>query len=253
MTTNNESVNRRAPGGVAGIRNVQICYEALARTQKRHAALPGISAFYGPSGWGKSLAATQIAVRLRAHYIQVLSTWQRKTFMQKLLKEMGIVPARTVADMVDQASEELHRSQRPLIVDEFDHMVTNGKVELVRDIYETSRATILLIGEEMLPKKLEKWERFHGRVLHWMPALPVNLDDARLLVPIYSPLVTVADEVLEDLIRTVRGSTRRVGNNLTYLQQVALENGCPAIDLAAWRRLAPNGWITGDSPKPRAY
>nr|WP_249123784.1 ATP-binding protein [Pseudomonas aeruginosa] len=71
--------------------------------------------------------------------------------------------------MADQIAEELAASGRPLIIDEMDHLVAAGQVELIRDLYESSQASILLIGEEMLPTKLKKYERFHGRVLSWVP------------------------------------------------------------------------------------
>lgn len=251
MTIQPDSVNAPAQGGIAQIRNVQVCFEAIARTQKRHEYLPGLSVFYGPSGYGKSLAANHMAVRCRAYYLQAKSTWSKKHFLEMLLREMSLAPASTIPRMVDQASAELAKSGRPLIVDEFDYMVTDAKVELVRDIYESSQGTVLLIGEEQLPKKLERWERFHGRVLHWMPALPTDLDDARLLVPVYSPRVKVSDDLLEALIQAVRGSTRRVANNLQVVQQKCLEAGTPSIDLASWRKLQPAGFITGESPKPR--
>ncbi|WP_207214001.1 hypothetical protein [Solidesulfovibrio carbinolicus] len=57
---------------------------------------------------------------------------------------------------------------RPLIIDEMDHVVERNAVELVRDLYEASRAAILLIGEKALPGKLAQWERFHGRILDWV-------------------------------------------------------------------------------------
>lgn len=253
MTTTPDFVNAGTLGGIAQIRNVQVCYEAIARTQKRHEYLPGLSVFYGPSGYGKSMAANHMAVRCRAFYLQAKSTWTKKHFLEMLLREMSLAPAATVSRMVDQAAAELAKSGRPLIVDEFDHMVTDAKVELVRDIYESSQGTVLLIGEEMLPKKLERWERFHGRVLHWMPAMPTDLQDARLLVPVYSPRVAVGDDVLEALIQAVRGSTRRVANNLQVVQQKCLEAGLPSVDLGAWKKLQPGGFITGESPKPRVY
>jgi hypothetical protein len=71
--------------------------------------------------------------------------------------------------MMELATSELAKSGRPLIIDEFDHLMKGDKVELIRDLYEGSQGTFLIIGEEMLARKLEKWERFHGRILNWVP------------------------------------------------------------------------------------
>lgn len=57
--------------------------------------------------------------------------------------------------MMDQIGEELSLSQRPLIIDEADFLVQKRMIEVVRDIYESSQATIILIGEEAMPVKLQ--------------------------------------------------------------------------------------------------
>lgn len=248
-----KSAVKSAAGGIAQIANVAQCYQAIARTEQRHALLPGIAAFYGHSGWGKSVAAAYVANKTRAYYVQAKSTYTKKAFLQAVLKEMSIAPAPTLSEMLDQAAGELGKSRRPLIVDEFDFLVTGGKVELVRDLFEGSQGTILIIGEELLPRKLEKWERFHGRVLNWVQALPASVDDAEKLVPIYSPNVVIDVPVLEQLVATVRGSTRRVATNLEMLHEMAMSEGWDSVDLARFKRLLPNGFVTGESPKPRSF
>ncbi|MCG9087420.1 AAA family ATPase, partial [Laribacter hongkongensis] len=91
---------------------------------------------------------------------------------------MSIKPCGTIPALLDQICEQLAASQRPLIIDEFDFALrSDSMVELVRDIYEGSQGTILLIGEEQLPQRLKRWERFHSRVMAWIPALPVSLED----------------------------------------------------------------------------
>ena len=85
---------------------------------------------------------------------------EQKTLWKKICFEMGLPPARTAAGCLDVICEQLAASQRPLILDEADYLVTHkGLVELVRDIYEGSQAPLMLVGEEMLPTKLKKFER----------------------------------------------------------------------------------------------
>lgn len=240
-------------GGIAKIANVAQCYEAIQRTQDRNSMLPGFAVFYGPSGFGKSVAANYVANKTGAYYVQAKSTHNKKAFLQAVLREMSIFAENTMAAMADQIATELAKSGKPLIIDEFDHLVTGSKVEMIRDIYESSQGTILCIGEENLPKKLEKSERFHGRVLNWVPALPATEDDARLLCPIYSPNVHIDQAVLERLVATVRGSTRRVATNLEMLHELAMEDGLDQVSLTEFKRLLPAGFLTGESPKPRSF
>lgn len=204
------TVNPHIIGGIAQIANVALCHEAIKRTKNRTQSLPGLAAFYAPSGFGKSISANFVATRHNAYYVQAKSSDSKKSFANSILNEMRIPAQRTLHQMIDQISTELAQSGKPLIIDEFDHLVEGSKVELVRDIYEGSQGTILIIGEELLPTKLERWERFHARIMNWIPALPASPEDAALLAQIYAPNITVDSAVLEELVSIVRGSTRRV-------------------------------------------
>ena len=238
---------------IAQIRNISQCYEAVKRTMERNPLLPGISAFYGPSGFGKSTAANYVATKTNAFYVQVKSTYTKKAFLQALLREMSIPYPATLSEMMELATSELAKTGRPLIIDEFDHLMKGDKVELIRDLYEGSQGTFLIIGEEMLARKLEKWERFHGRILNWVPALPADLNDVMLLASIYAPQLQIDEPVLEQLLGQVRGSTRRVSTNLEMLNEKALEAGTPHITKHVLKELLLDGFVTGESPKPRSF
>lgn len=239
--------------GVAQVTNVAVCYEAIERIQSRHPSLPGIGVFYGRSGDGKSSAASYIANKLNAYYVQATSIGTKKSFLESVLREMTIPAAKTASEMLGQIAEELAKSGRPLIIDEADHLAKGNKIEMVRDIYESSQGTILIIGEEMLPKKLERWERFHGRVHSWVPAQPATPNDAALLAKVYAPKVAIDEQVLVQLVGAVRGSTRRTCTNLEMLGQRALECGMRQVGMADIEQLLPQGFITGQSPKPRSF
>ncbi|BAK76462.1 DNA transposition protein [Pseudogulbenkiania sp. NH8B] len=239
------SVNRIAP--IANLDLVAVVMEKLVHRQD---GLPGLAVYYGPSGWGKTTATVAVANRSRAYYVQMRSSWTRKDLLEKILFEMGIKPAGRTTLLLDQICEQLAASRRPLILDEFDYAADkHAMVELVRDIYEGSQSSLLLVGEELLPNKLKKYERFHGRVLSWVPAAPVNLDDVRKLAAIYCPEVALADDLLNHLVALSHGSVRRVSVNLVNVHDAALIEGWDSVDRAQWGERA---LYTGDAPKRRA-
>ncbi|MDR1397206.1 MAG: ATP-binding protein [Desulfarculales bacterium] len=220
--------------GTAPLANVSLCLNALQRAISRPSHLPGLVCLYGPSGLGKTTSATYAANRHRAYYVEAKSVWTKKALVQAILKEMGIVPNSTVASMVDQIAEQLALSGRPLIVDEMDHIVERNNVELIRDIYEGSGNAILIIGEEQLPHKLSRWERFHGRVLDWIPAQFATFADAIALRKLYCPKVEIADDLLKRVLEISRGSVRRICVNLELIQENALSQGINCMDLSGW-------------------
>lgn len=237
--------------GIAKIGNIGQCQTALERAMHRSANLPGLVCFYGPSGWGKSLSSNYLCNTKRGYYIQVKSIWSKKVLLQKILGEMGIKPSQNTGEMLDQVCDQLSASGRPLVIDEMDHLVEKKSVELVRDIYEGSQAPILIIGEEELPQKLKKFERFHGRILSFIPALPVTLEDARLLSACYAPNITCADDLLGKLVKDSHGSVRRVCVNLDHVREEASVYGVNEVDLG-WCEKNGIRFYSGDAPKRRA-
>jgi hypothetical protein len=232
---------------VANINNLDLVRIAAERLASRNTALPGIACLFGPAGYGKTTATLAVANENRSYFVAMRSAWGRKTFLEKILIEMAIKPAGTIPALLDQVCAQLAASNRMLIIDEFDYATQRDSlVELVRDIYEGSQATILIIGEEMLPQKLKKWERFHSRVLSWIPAQPVSINDARALAPIYCPDAAVGDDMLDHLVKLSGGSVRRVSVNLANIADVAATEGWSCVNLMDW---AKRPLYTGDAPR----
>jgi len=229
MTQETPIVNNIAP-----LTNVALCADVLAQAIGRPGSLPGLVSFYGPSGYGKSFAAAYAANLYNAYHVACKGSWTRKAFLDNVLKEMGIKAARTISDMADQVAEQLSLSNRPLIIDEFDYMVKKGYEEIVRDVYEGSNAAILLIGEELLETNLAANERFHNRVLKWVPAQPANHNDAELLKRLYAPEIVIGDDLLKKIMKAIKGCTRRLCINLYNVQSFAVNRGLSHVSLSEW-------------------
>lgn len=239
---NNSSTNNGRHQTIAPLKNVTLCTLALERAIGRAQHLPGIVEFHGPSGFGKTFAACYAMNEYNAVYIEAKSTWTRKAILLAIARELGIVPGHTMYEITEQVSERLALSGRPLIVDEMDHIVNQGAVEVIRDIYEGSHTPVLLIGEESLPRKLQKWERFHGRILDFMAAQPADAEDARILADFYCHRVELKDDLLTSLAKAAAGSIRRLCVNLSLIEETALGSGKKVVDLGAWTAFKKGFW-----------
>ena len=233
---------------VAALGNVALATSTLLRATNAPEHLPRIVVFSGPSGFGKSYAASYLSTRYHAYYIECKSTWTRKVVLEQILRRMGIAAEGTTNSMLEQVCEQLAVSGRPLIVDEMDYLVDKKAVEIIRDIYEGSQAPIMLIGEELLPKKLKRWERFHGRILDWAAAQPADLDDAATLAEFYCHQIPVDDEAVSIIQKRSSGSVRRICVNLEMAQEEAMKAGHSRITAEFLRALK---LYTGEAPARR--
>ena len=239
---------RQLYNSVAPLRNVAALVALIDRVSSRALGLPGMACFYGPSGYGKSTAAVYAENRFQAFQVQVKSAWSKKKFCEAILAEMSLRPARTIGDMIDQISERLAVTGVPLLIDEADHLVSRKMIELVRDIYEGSQAPVILIGEELLPQKLQEWERVHGRMLAWVGADPASMDDLEKLLPIYSGGVRIDADLRSACLKHSNKSIRRLSVNIADIASEARKLGREEMRLQDYdlRR-----FFTGAAPAPR--
>lgn len=231
-----EKSSNASPTGIAPLANIAVAERAISRALGRGLHQPGLVEMHGPSGYGKSMAAAWVTARNRAYYVQANDFWTKKVMLKDICRALGLMfkASDTIDDMARAVCAQLEQSCRPLIIDEFDFVVEKNLVEAIRSLYEGSKAAILIIGEEALPQKLKKWERFHGRILDWFPAEPASLPDAKELAKLYCPHIEVKTCLLEKLVDKARGSVRRISTNLETIQEVALGAGWESVDLQLW-------------------
>nr|WP_278520414.1 AAA family ATPase [Brucella anthropi] len=243
MTPLNEIVNE---AGTAPIKNVALCL-ALARSlQNRHPSQPNLGVFAGFSGYGKSKAAVFAQSGTNAVLIEVSDTWTKKTLLQKILSELGQPHARgTLADLEEEIIGTLARDpHRPLIIDEADKLADKNMIEMMRMIAKKSNVPVMLIGEELLPKKLERIDRFRDLVLEWVYAQPCDLDDTRSLARAYYPTVTITDDLLDHVRDQAKGRARQICNSLHAIANAANVGGLTHISLKEYR--SQDGYFASD-------
>lgn len=249
MTVNDQFVNG---GDTAPIKNVAACLGLVRSLQNRHPLQPNLGVFAGFSGYGKSVAALYAQNKTDAAYVEVSDTWTKKKLMTSILSELGRFDARgTLSDLEDEIIGILARDpKRPLIIDEADKLVDRKMIELVRMIAKKSNVPVLLIGEELFPKKLEGVDRFRDLVLVMGYAQPCDLDDTRTLSRTFYPQLKIADDLLDQARAEGEGRVRRIGNSLHSIASASTVLGLTSINLEQYR--SENGYFSrGHLPSRR--
>ncbi|WP_299440243.1 ATP-binding protein [uncultured Rhodospira sp.] len=212
--------------------------------------LPGLGVFYGHSGLGKTWSATHAAHRTRARYVECGESWTRARFLSVLAVEVGVDGRGRAADVVDRIIMACEAQDRPVIIDEADHVVRRGYIETVREIADRAGVPIILVGEEALPQMIAaRSERTHNRVLQWAAAEPVTAEDVATVARLYYPDLVIAADLIERVTTASAGRIRRAVVNLHQVATEALAQGWDTVGLASW---GERELYTGQVPSMRA-
>lgn len=235
-------------GTIAMLKNVAACMTAMERLIDRGPGRPGLGAFFGHSGFGKTYAAIYVQNKTRAARVEVGDSWTRKVFLEKLAAELGADKRGTISQLVERIVETLSDDERPVIVDEADKLCDKHMIEMVRELHEASGAPFLLIGEEKLPAKIAEVERVHNRVLVWEPAQRCDQEDARKLVDLLSPPIRIQDDLVTEIRERSSGRARLIVVNTDEVITFARRSGL--VEIKAEDYAGP--WVDGRAPRPRA-
>ncbi|WP_052261771.1 AAA family ATPase [Leisingera sp. ANG-M1] len=228
--------------------NVAKMAAMVTELQNRVFGMPGLGVFFGYPGYGKTFGAIFCASAFDVIHISIQGDWTKKTFLERLLLELGIAPKRVVPDMVLQACEGLALDGRTLIIDEADYAFRRGVLELIRDLHDGSNIPVVMIGMEEFPHKLKKFELIDSRVMLREAAQPATMKDARMLAGVYAEGIEVADDLLHAILERNTGNVRRMVTDLAQVKSEASKLGLSNITKEDWGDME---FRRKDAPRPR--
>lgn len=220
--------------GVAKLTNVALAMQAMKQVQAATSQMPRMAVLSGAPGLGKTQAASYMAhpMGMNAVFIQLRPFETMKSLAQLLLTELDVrcKSAWSVGTMFEAICDRISLMNRPLVIDEFDHIAETKCVDFIRAIHDKCAAPIFMIGEERLQQKLlSRHERFHDRVLVWASAVPCDVDDAALLARHYVPQLSWEAGALQALVARTAGVARRITTELERIKEDCKRKGVDAV------------------------
>lgn len=235
-----------AGSGVAKLTNVGLAMAAMKQIQAATPQMPRIAVLSGPPGYGKSQAAMFMAhpLGMDAAFVQLRMFDTTKSMSELILTELDVrfKPSWTTANKFDAICERLAVINRPLVIDEFDHIAEKTSVDFIRAIHDQCGTPIFLIGEERLQSTLlQRHERFHDRVLVWAHAVPCDADDAAALTRHYAPNLKWEAGTAQALVKLTSGVARRITTEVERIKEDCKRKGLDTATLDMVAALQPRG------------
>lgn len=224
---------------IAGVKNITRLGDALDAVMTRSAGVEGMVLVYGASGVGKSTALAYYLNQFDAIYVEASPAWSLGSMYAAILAGIGIAAKGRAADMERQIVDEMSANNRPLFVDELDHVLLPGQgttlrmLEALRSIYDKSRMPVLMCGMDKVDRKLKLREQLSRRIFQWVEFGDLDADDARVVADTLCE-VGVADDLLADAFAASGGRMGRLVPALAQIERRAKANGWKAVDRQQW-------------------
>lgn len=233
------------------LRNTTLLTSKVEELVSRPVGMGGIGLFYGHSGIGKTMSTILARNIYQAYHLEVTPSWTKKFFYQKLLHSIGVPGAKgNTAELEDAAINAIGELDNPvLFLDDVQYMFgnihqkTGSKKQpyhdAIRTLHNKAAATILLIGEEVLPDLLNindddgHNERIRTRLSVRQEAVFADLEDVRALAATRCPSTVFSDELLEEILKKSAGLPSFIVDNLYKTEQMARKAGKDSIGLDA--------------------
>ena len=227
------------------IKNVSKLLDAGDALLNRSAGMPGIGMVWGPTGYGKTTAATWLITRTHGVYLRAMACWSPAAMLAAMQRELDLPPVRGGnAAAVEAIVGRLAETGRPVFVDEADYVVERRLlVDTLRDIHDLSASPVILIGMSGLEKRIRGNPQFTGRTSQWIEFKGADLADSRILADGLCE-VRIADDLLERIHAAAtpkaKGSSgaeiRRLVVAMGQVEAYARARGLGEIGSAQWHR-----------------
>jgi hypothetical protein len=180
-----------------------------------------------------------------ALFIQLRPFETMKSLAQLMLTELDVrgKASWSISVMFEAICERLGLTNRPLVIDELDHIAESKAVDFIRAIHDKCATPIFMIGEERLQQKLlSRHERFHDRVLVWAHAVPCDGDDAAALARHYAPNLSWEPATHAALVARTAGVARRITTEVERIKEECRRQGVTVVTAEmVGAPLAPRG------------
>lgn len=200
---------------------------------------------YGLSGEGKTTSVDHVIDKVDGISLRAKRWWTMTSMLSELCTELRtpekIRRSNRSAVMAASAIEHLNANPRPLFIDEIDHLfvpqnLRNGTniLEAVRDIYDSVKVPVILVGEENSAINIQENGRFARRITQWVEFKGIDLEDARIVADTVAE-VGVAEDLLSHLYQEAGANVGRIIVGIDAIERFGKSEGLTIVDLSAWR------------------
>ncbi len=135
-------------------RNVKKFVALMAELQTLPPNIPKMALVYGEPGLGKSEIANELELEAYWH----------------------------IDDTFNEIKKALANKSFTIIIDEVDYLIEKKSIETLRDLHDTTKCPLVLVGMGLIDKKLSRYPHLYDRIYKKLKFEQFNSDDIREIV-----------------------------------------------------------------------
>ncbi|MBI4784092.1 MAG: ATP-binding protein [Oscillatoriophycideae cyanobacterium NC_groundwater_1537_Pr4_S-0.65um_50_18] len=216
------------------VENLLTLHNSFEEIRNTAPSLDRISVVFGQTGSGKSTSIVYLIHGVGGIYVRAGAFWSLNEMTKAIYEELSATPERTIATRVRKIVEAMKARGLPLFIDEADYLLKNPLLlEIARDIHDTSRQPVWLIGTKEIERELTNFKAMAGRTSQEVVFEPCNLEDTHRLAHELCEVKASVD-LVEKLHSDSYGNIRLICAGLSRIESFAKHQGLESIDLQHW-------------------
>jgi len=222
---------------LAKTKNVRNFYAVMGDLLNRPCGVEGMGILWGEPGEGKSTVVAHAANQMNGICIRARRSWTMTSLLESIVTELNGVPAKRRSKMEEWIERRLmeNKEQRIIFVDEADYLFNStDMLDVLRDIYDQTGTPVVLIGMELIARRIQENGRFARRITSWVEFKGIDLEDARIVADTLCE-VSVSDDLIAHLHREAKANIGRIVVGLSRVERAGLASGLETVSLADWK------------------
>ncbi|MBW2561720.1 MAG: ATP-binding protein [Deltaproteobacteria bacterium] len=219
---------------MAMTKNVRRLLASVRDLMDRPQGVEGMGLLWGLPGEGKSTTVAYAANAMDGIFLRANACWTVTSMLGALMVELGMEPMGRRAPMIEAGCKRLMETPRVLFIDEADYLFEHPQMlDALRDIYDITGSSVVLIGMERFARKIQQRGKFARRITQWVEFAGIDAADARTLADTVCE-VGVADDLLAYILDAARSNVGRMVTALARVEQLGKLNKLDAVTRADW-------------------
>lgn len=198
--------------------NITAFMAGVERVKARGAIEASWQLLEGVPGLGKSRALTWWASKNEFPFVRAKKGWTVNWALRDLMSQLGEPPARSTEVMLNAAIASITASGQTLIVDEIEHAMAGGIIEVLRDISDFADSPIIIGGMHGVGARLKRYPQIYSRISDVTVFKPATLADVRLCCDELAE-VPFADDLVKAIHVQTGGRFREVMNAIAFAER----------------------------------